>query len=133
MKYFKSQGTGYIPISLVSWMFSFFVVILAACSPVPQVFPTGEFVFSNGGVKDFNEDGTYSLSESDGKEPRAFGEYVIEGDVITMADNMFECRDAVGKYYWTVEKDRSLTFEVIEDECSRRVLALQKGLTYLRP
>ncbi|MFN2197914.1 MAG: hypothetical protein ACK2UW_17475 [Anaerolineales bacterium] len=108
-------------------------IFAAACSTTPEEFPTGIYIDDNGGVIEFKEDGTYQLSDSVGKEPQIFGEYVIDQDTITISDNLFYCPDYVGKYHWSVAKDRSLNFEVIEEECVRRQIILVKGLALLQP
>ena len=107
------------------------IALLVACSPVSQEFPTGEYVDSNGGVIDFNEDGTYGVSDSDGKDPVIFGVYTVEGNVITIMDNLFYCPDYVGIYYWSLENNRSLELEMIEEECAGRERILEV-LTFLR-
>ena len=59
---------------MIKWgaFFSLLLAMLVACSPSSRGFPTGEYVDANGGVTDFNEDGTYGVSDSDGKEPVVF-------------------------------------------------------------
>ena len=108
-----------------------FSILLAACNSSSKEFPIGVYVDHKGGVIEFREDGTYLVSDSEGKVPTIFGVYVIENNRITLKDNLFYCPDYVGIYFWSVGSDRSLTFEAIDEECEGRGRILDKGLDRL--
>ncbi len=107
-------------------------LLLATCATGPVKFPTGEYIDYKGFHYDFDEDGTYGVSESDGKPALILGEYTIDGNVITIIDNLVYCPYSEGSYYWSVGKDRALNFEVIAEECGNRMNQFVNGLSFLR-
>jgi len=107
-------------------------LLLATCATGPVKFPTGEYITYKGFVIDFDDDGTYGVSESDGKPALILGEYTIKGNVITIKSNLVYCPDGEGSYYWSVGKDRALNFELIAEECGNRINEFVNGLIFLR-
>ena len=109
----------------------FVVLVVAGCGPASPVFPTGDFIDSEGFVTSFMADGRVSVSSSiTGEVLIENGEYSVDGDIVTITETEL-CPPGEGVYRWTLDGDR-LLFELIEDNCDSRIWALSLELTRYR-
>lgn len=112
---------------------AFFVLVivfsLSACANSSSTFPEGEYRDLSGRTVTFMADGTYTLYTSAGNLAVSEGSYSIEGDTLNILyDNDF-CFGIEGKYSWSVERDKSITLDLLEGGCVGRAPSFGGSLT----
>ena len=93
-------------------------VALTMWTALQERLPIGTFVAGQFTLT-LNADGTHAVS--DGGEVVVSGTYVVKDKQITLTDKAgaFACPD-IGRYEWSYD-GKTLTFQVLVDECDGRV------------
>ena len=112
---------------LVAGIFVVVVLVIVACTPETVSFPKGRYWATYWNMDDafitFEDGDKFTVEKLDGKFIVEKGQYVVDGDTITLRETEV-CGPGIqeGVYRWSVDENGNLEIDIIKDNCFGRTV-----------